>query len=155
MYHSAIAWISLCIAVLICGMAVWKGDRWLRFVAIVYLIGWIATPFVTLRDPMSPEWGIMVIDVAVMVLLVWASLQSRRLWSLFAAACQVMCVASHLVSIVDLRIYIATLVAGLGLLSYGVLLALLAGTLLAIIDRRVADDPLDRPRSRGKSRGDR
>ena len=147
MYQSAIAWISLCIALLVCGLAIWKGDRWIRFVAIVYVIGWIATPFVALRDPLRPEWGVMVIDVAVMVLLVWASLRSRRLWSLFAAACQMMCVASHLVSIIDLRIYIATLIAGLGLLSYGVLLALLAGTLLGLRERRTADDQTDRPGS--------
>jgi hypothetical protein len=140
LYQTFTPWISLSVAVLVCGFAVWKGDRWVRFVAIVYLVGWIATPFATLRDPMSPEWGIMAIDVVVMALLVWASLRSRRLWSLFAAACQMMCVASHVVSIIDLRIYIATLIAGLALLSYGVLIALLLGTFAAIRARRVTHE---------------
>ncbi|WP_421739792.1 hypothetical protein [Caulobacter sp.] len=140
MYHTLTPWISYGVAVLICGFALWKGDRWLRFVAAVYLAGWTASPFVAIRDLMSPEWGVMAIDVLVMVLLVWASLKARRIWSIVAAACQMMSVASHIVSIIDLRIYIATLVAGLALLSYGVLIALLAGTLSALRARRLADE---------------
>ncbi|MDI1363482.1 MAG: hypothetical protein PSX79_01200 [bacterium] len=140
MYHTLTPWLSLAVAVLICGFAIWKGDRWARFVAIVYLSGWIATPFVIIRDPISPEWGIMVVDIVVMALLVWASLRARRLWSLFAAACQMMAVASHIVSIIDLRIYIATVILGLTMLSYGVLVALLIATLSAIRARRVSDD---------------
>lgn len=140
MYQTLTPWISFGAALLICGLALWKGDRWLRFVAAVYLAGWIVTPFVAIRDPMSPEWGVMAVDVVVMVLLVWASLKARRVWSLVAAACQMMSVASHIVSIIDLRIYIATLVAGLALLSYGVLVALLAGTLSTLRARRVGDE---------------
>lgn len=140
MYQTFTPWISLSVAVLICGFAFWKGDRWIRFVAIVYLIGWIASGFVQIRDPMSPEWGIMAVDVVAMVLMVWASLKARRLWSVFAAACQMMAVASHVVSIIDLRIYINTVIVGLALLSYGVLIALLVATLAAIRARRVAHE---------------
>ena len=140
MYHTLTPWFSLAVAVLICGFAMWKGDRWARFVAIVYLSGWIVTPFVIIRDPMSPEWGVMAIDIVVMVLLVWASLRARQLWSVFAAACQMMAVASHIVSIIDLRIYIATVILGLTVLSYGVLVALLVATLAAIRARRTAHD---------------
>lgn len=140
MYHSLIPWISFAVAALICGFAIWKGDRWIRFVAIVYLAGWIATPFVAVRDPLQADWGIMAVDVVVMILLVWASIRARRLWSAFAAACQMMSVASHVVSIIDLRIYIATLIAGLTLLSYGVLVALLVATLVSLRRRRVAHE---------------
>ena len=139
-YQTFTPWISLGVAALICGFAIWKGDRWTRFVAIVYLTGWIATPLVQIRDPMSPEWGVMAIDAAVMLLLVWASLKARRIWSVFAAACQMMAVASHVVSIIDLRIYMATVIVGLALLSYGVLVALLVATLSAIRARRVAHE---------------
>jgi hypothetical protein len=128
------------VAVLICGFAMWKGDRWARFVAIVYLTGWILTPFATIRNMLTPEWKVMVIDTVVMVLLVWASLKARRLWTVFAAACQMMAVASHVVSIIDLRIYITTVVLGLTILSYGVLVALLAATVSAIKARRGAHD---------------
>ena len=140
MYQTFTPWISLSVAVLICGFAIWKGDRWARFVAIVYLTGWIASGLVQIRDPMSPEWGIMAVDVAAMILMVWASLKARRLWSVFAAACQMMAVASHIVSIIDLRIYIATVIMGLALLSYGVLIALLVATLSAIRARRIAHE---------------
>lgn len=140
MYQTLTPWISLSVAALICGFAIWKGDRWARFVAAVYLAGWIATPFVQIRDPLSPEWGVMVVDAVVMALLVWASLKARRLWSLFAAACQMMAVASHVVSIIDLRIYIATVIVGLTLLSYGVLVALLVATLSAIQARRAVHE---------------
>ncbi len=137
MYHTLTPWISFGAALLICAFSIWKGDRWIRFVAIVYLTGWILTPFATIRDMLTPEWKVMVIDTVVMVLLVWASLKARRLWTAVAAACQIMSVASHVVSIIDLRIYIATLVAGLAVLSYGVLLALLAATLSVIRARKV------------------
>lgn len=125
-------------AVLICGFAMWKGDRPIRFVAAVYLFGWIATPFLALRDPMQPEWRVMVLDTLAMVLFVGVSIRTRRIWTIFVAACQMMMVASHVVSIIDLRINIATVVVGLALLSYGVLVALLLATLSAIRTRRVA-----------------
>ncbi len=140
MYHTLAPWISLGVAVLVCGFAIWKGDRWARFVAVVYLAGWIISPFVQIRDRLSPEWWVMIVDVVVMILLVWASLKARRLWSAFAAACQMMSVASHVVSIIDLRIYIATLIMGLALLSYGVLIALLVATLSAIQARRAVHE---------------
>ena len=140
MYQTLTPWISLIVAVLVCGFAIWKGDRWARFGAAIYLAGWIATPFVQIRDPLSPEWGVMIIDAVVMILLVWVSLKARRLWSVFAAACQMMAVASHVVSIIDLRIYIATVVVGLTVLSYGVLVALLVATLSAVRARRVAHE---------------
>ena len=138
MYHSLTPWISLSVAVLICGFAIWKGDRWARFVAVIYLAGWFITPLLAVGDPLQPEWAVMGLDVVVMLLLVWASLKARRLWSVFAAACQMMAVASHVVSIIDLRINMATVVVGLALLSYGVLVALLVATLSAIKARRVA-----------------
>lgn len=140
MYHTLTPWISFGVAVLVCGFALWKGDRWLRFVAAIYLAAWIATPFAVIGDALSPEWRVMIIDTVVMVLLLWASLKARRLWSIVAAACQMMSVASHIVSIIDLRIYINTLISGLALLSYGVLLALLAGTLSTLRARRVVHE---------------
>jgi hypothetical protein len=139
-YHTLSPWISFGVAVLICGFAMWKGDRPIRFVAAVYLLGWIATPFLALRDPMQPEWRVMVLDTLVMVLFVGVSLRTRRLWTVFAAACQMMSVASHVVSIIDLRINISTVVVGLALLSYGVLVALLLAALSAIRARRVAHE---------------
>ena len=69
MYQTLTPWISFSIAVLICGFAIWKADRWARFVAIVYLTGWIASSLVQIRDPMSPEWGVMVVDVVAMFLM--------------------------------------------------------------------------------------
>jgi len=144
-YQTLAPWISLSVAVLVCGFALWKGDRWARVAAAVYLAGWIATPFAQIRDPLSPEWGVMIIDAVVMILLVWVSLKARRLWSVFAAACQMMAVASHVVSIIDLRIYIATVVVGLTVLSYGVLVALLVATLSAVRARRVAHERDLRP----------
>lgn len=140
MYQSLTPWISLGVAVLVCGFAIWKGDPWARFVAVVYLVGWIVTPLLAVGDPLQPEWAVMGVDVAVMLLLVWASLKARRLWSVFAAACQMMAVASHVVSIIDLRIYMATVIVGLAVLSYGVLVALLVATLSAIKARRVAHE---------------
>ena len=56
-----------------------------------------------------------------------------------------MAVASHVVSIIDLRIYIATVVVGLTVLSYGVLVALLVATLSAVRARRVAHERDLRP----------
>jgi len=145
-YQTLTPWISLGVAVLICGFAIWKGDRWARFVAVVYLAGWIVTPLVAVGDPLQPEWAVMGVDVAVMLLLIWASLIARRLWSVFAAACQMMAVASHVVSIIDLRIYMATVIVGLALLSYGVLVALLVATLSAIKARQGAHERDNDPR---------
>jgi hypothetical protein len=131
-YHTLTPWISLILAASICGFALWKGDRTIRIVAGIYLAAWILTPFLALKDPMQPEWRVMVLDTLVMVLFVGVSLWARRVWTIFAAACQMMAVASHVVSIIDLRINIATVVLGLAMLSYGVLIALLLATVGAI-----------------------
>lgn len=140
MYQTLTPWISLAIAVLICGFALWKGDRPARLVAGVYLAAWVLTPFLALHDPMQPEWRVMVLDALVMVLFIGVSLRTRRIWTVFAAACQMMAVASHVVSFIDLRINIATVVLGLALLSYGVLVALLLATVSSIRARRVAHE---------------
>ncbi|WP_108505332.1 MULTISPECIES: hypothetical protein [unclassified Caulobacter] len=136
MYHTLTPWISLGVATLVCGFAIWKGDRWTRFVGGIFLGGWILSPFVATTDSLQPEWGVMVIDVIALLLFIWASLKARKLWTVFAAACQMMAVASHIISIIDLRIYMATVIVGLALLSYGVLIALLFGTASAIRARR-------------------
>jgi len=135
-YHTLTPWISLGVATLVCGLAIWKGDRWTRFVGGIFLGGWILSPFVATTDSLQPEWGVMVIDVIALLLFIWASLKARKLWTVFAAACQMMAVASHVISIIDLRIYMATVIVGLALLSYGVLIALLFGTASAIRARQ-------------------
>jgi hypothetical protein len=135
-YQTLTPWISLAVATLVCGFAIWKGDRWTRFVGSIFLGGWILSPFVAMTDSLQPEWGVMVIDVIALLLFIWASLKARKLWTVFAAACQMMAVASHVISIIDLRIYMATVIVGLALLSYGVLIALLFGTASAIRSRQ-------------------
>jgi hypothetical protein len=127
--------ISLILAILICGLAMWRGDRAARWVGAAFLASWVGSLLVYRHDPHNADYGMLAIDIATLVAFVWISMRTRRVWTLVAAAFMAIIVASHLAVIIDLRVTLGTLWISMAMWSYGVLACIAFGTWAAWRDR--------------------
>lgn len=120
--------ISLILAILICGLAMWRGDRAARGVGAVFLASWLGSMLVYRRDPYNADYGILAVDAATLVVFVWISMRTRRIWTVVASAFMAIIVASHVAVMIDLRVTLGTLFIGMAMWSYGVLACIAFGT---------------------------
>ncbi|RAK59482.1 hypothetical protein DJ021_06530 [Phenylobacterium hankyongense] len=87
----------------VCMVAAWRGGNHERLAAGGLLAGW-ALSMVAYRHGQGTEWGILVIDVALLGLLIWITLRSDRYWPIFAAGFHLLAVLTHLARIVDAKV---------------------------------------------------
>lgn len=120
--------ISLILAVLICGLAMWRGDRSARWIGAAFLANWVGSLLVHSRDGRGADYGVLAIDVVTLAVFIWISMRTRRLWTIVAAAFLMIIVASHIAVMIDLRVTINTLKASVAIWSYGVLACIAFGT---------------------------
>ncbi|WP_454758231.1 hypothetical protein [Caulobacter segnis] len=115
-----IAYAAYLIAVTICGLAVWKGDRPLKLVAVVLLVAWVLSTLTGKRNVYGMNYPTTVIDTNCALIFVWISLRWRRLWCAVLAALMIIEVTIPLVVFFDrdIRRYNQTL-------SYNVVTVLL------------------------------
>ena len=120
--------ISLIIAILICGLAMWRGDAAARWAGAVCLAGWLGSILVYRANPYNAALGVLAVDVAALIGFVWISIRMRRIWTVLLSACMAIMVASHVAAMIDLRLTVVTLITGLAMWSYGVLACIAFGT---------------------------
>ena len=131
-------YISLSLAILICGLAIWLGDVAARRIGAAFLISWIASLLVYRNNAQNTDLGVLLVDIATLGFFVWASIKARLIWSVLASAFQLIVVASHLAATIDLRVTIGTFNLSMAMWSYGILLCIAFGTWTGRRDRRVA-----------------
>ena len=139
MFDTLSAQIGAVFMVAICAFAFLKGDEPERIAAGAFVLAWFAS--LLTQDELnrySVQWGVFAIDVVMLVVLGALSWKSRRVWPVWAAACQLMVVTSHIVLLVDLRPSIIAFLTVINLAGYGVLVALGVGTFWAWQERRAA-----------------
>ena len=119
--------ISVTIAILICGLAMWRGDQPARWIGAAFLASWVGSLLVNRHDPYNADYGILAIDVLTLVVFVWVSIRSRRIWTVIASAFQMIIVASHVAVMIDLRVSLNTLRVSMAIWSYGVLACIAFG----------------------------
>ena len=119
--------ISLLIATLVCGLAMWRGDQPARWTGAVFLASWLGSLLVNSGDAYNADYGILAIDVLTLMIFVWVSIRSRRLWTVIASAFQMIIVASHVAVMIDLRVSLNTLRVSMAIWSYGVLACIAFG----------------------------
>ena len=85
-------------ATVVCGVACWLGGTTERIIASTLWIAWVLSLILFVPGPKGPGMATTIIDCTVLVVFVTVSLKTRRLWTLFAAACQVDDVMSHVVA---------------------------------------------------------
>ena len=84
----------------VCVLAVWRGRGDERLAAGGWLANWAFTMLLIRSQEGTTvdvtQWGVFVVDTALLGLLLWLALLSTRYWPLFAAAFQLLGVATHL-----------------------------------------------------------
>lgn len=131
-------YISLSLAILTCGLAIWLGDVAARRIGAAFLISWIASLVVYRNNAQNTDLGVLLVDIATLFFFVWASITARLIWSVLASAFQLIVVASHLAATIDLRVTIGTFNMSMAMWSYGILLCIAFGTWTGRRDRRAA-----------------
>lgn len=139
MFDTPAAQIGAIFVVLVCVFAFLKGNELERIVAGAYVLGWFASLLMqNSTDLFNVQWGVMAIDMAMLLLLAAMVWKSNVSWPAWAAACQLLVVMSHFVSMSDLRPSMMNYIAVINLAGYGVLIALAIGTFWAWQERRAA-----------------
>jgi hypothetical protein len=87
----------------LCAFAWFRGDVAERRVATALMIAVLATiaaPLVGSKFQ-GPNWGVIVVDIALMIVLVVIARQSKRFWPIWAAASQLGGCLAHLPAIMN------------------------------------------------------
>ena len=124
--------ISLILAVLVCGLAMWRGDQPARWNGATLLASWLASLLVHSRDPYNADYALLAIDITTLVIFAWISMRSRRVWTILATAFLAIIVGSHIAVMIDFRVTFNTLKAGMAIWSYGILACIAFGTWTAV-----------------------
>ncbi len=130
--------VSLIVAVLVCGLAMWRGDQPARWIGATLLASWLGSLLVNRHDAYNADYGILAIDVLTLAIVVWISMRSRRIWTIIASAFLTIIVASHIAVMIDLRVSLNTLRISMAIWSYGVLACIAFGTWAACREQRHA-----------------
>jgi len=113
------------------GYALWRGRGDEKLAAGVALLATIATQFVmpppTLRYS-GLQFGLVAIDVAVLVIFVTIALRSQRFWPLWVAGLQLTNSLAHLMKVVEIELIPQVYAAAAVFWSYPILLIILIGT---------------------------
>jgi hypothetical protein len=130
--------ISLGLAVGTVGAAFKFGDFSARGIGGAFLGSWVGSLLVDNHDAYNPGMAMLGVDGAALVCFVWVSLRSRRLWTVVASAFMAIIVASHVATMIDLRVTINTFRLSMAIWSYGILACIAFGTWAARRERRAA-----------------
>lgn len=137
MFQTLFSQIGLICAVAVTAFAFLKGDEPERLGAGIFMLGFFASQLLqdlTLME--GARWGMMAIDVVMLIVFSALAWKSGRAWPVWVCALQSLIVMSHVTTILDLRPPINAFVAVVNLSSYGILLAIVIGTFWAWQDRR-------------------
>lgn len=124
----------------ICGLAMWKGDRHTRWVGAAVLVGWLLSA--VSQGGASTDFPIhlvIFVDVALIALLGYVSYVNPRVWPIVATVLQALGLVAHVSYLFEINLTPLFYFWALALSAYGVLLALLVGTVGAWRERRAID----------------
>ncbi len=133
------AQVGAILTVLICAFAFLKGDDPERVGAGAYMLGWFAALLLQDDGPLDgiPS-AIVGLDLTMLIVLSAIVWRWRPTWAVWACACQLLVVMSHVMSLIDVRPAVASFYTVINLASYGVLVSLGIGTFWAWQERRAA-----------------
>ncbi len=89
---------------LVCVVAVRRGGPYERLASGGLLAAWAMTMLVYRSQFTQTEWGIFVVDGAMLALLTWIALRSARYWPLFAAGFHLLAAVTHVANMVDVKV---------------------------------------------------
>ncbi len=110
------------------GVALLRGGVPERLVAIACLLASVASPLLQQGMFEQPEYGIMLVDVSLLVALTVVAMTSNRFWPLWAMAFHLVGTTIHLAKIVQPTVWPWAYATAEAFWAYPVLLALLIGS---------------------------
>lgn len=139
MFDTLASQIGAVFVVGICLFAFLKGNEPERIAAGAFVLGWFASMLTQDDgDLHTVQWLVLAIDTGMLLLLIGLVWKSRSSWPAWGAACQLLVVMSHFISMSDLRPSMGNYIAVINIAGYGVLISLAVGTFWAWQERRAA-----------------
>ena len=130
-----IPYIAYIVALVVCGVAIWKGDPPLKLAAGVLIVGWALTPIFMGRDRHVLDYPITIIDTNTALILVWISMRWRRVWCAVLAALTILIVLIPFVHLCDPGIHLYNRYAANNIVSHFQLVVIAMATWLVVRDR--------------------
>ncbi len=127
MFHQLLGQVGLVVMLLVCGWALWRGEKPERLAAAAMIAAWIGTSFVLDRRFKDIQWATLGVDVALLAVLIGLSLVYRRRWLLGATGFHLLGVATHGAMIIDPTVRATPYIVALGVWSAASVLCLAAG----------------------------
>ncbi|HWT51083.1 MAG TPA: hypothetical protein VN113_02760 [Caulobacter sp.] len=93
------------LALAICCLAFWKGDRPLRLAAAVLIAAWALSPLITKGHKHGLDYPVTILDTHVALIFMWISMRWRRLWCAVLAALTIIVVLIPIVVSIDRGIH--------------------------------------------------
>ncbi|MBO9545201.1 hypothetical protein [Caulobacter sp.] len=127
------------LAMAICVLAVWKGDRPLRLAAAILFVSWMLSALPRGRDMNGMNYPITVIDATCCVAFVWISVRWRKIWCAVLAALMIIETSIPFVTFFsgDIRRY--NQIASHNIVTVMPLAVLVVAIWLAVRDRKRID----------------
>ena len=121
------------------GFAMWKGEEAERSFAAIYLVSWLATMLMQNRsDLFHLQYGIVAIDLVILLFLVGLTWKSQKVWPSWALAFQLLALTGLLIPWFDLRLPTWSHIAVVNLATLGLMGSLAVGTFWVWQERRAA-----------------
>ncbi|KQV56179.1 MULTISPECIES: hypothetical protein [unclassified Caulobacter] len=127
MFHQLLGQAFLALMLLVCGWALWRGDKPERLAAAAMVAAWIGTSFVLDRRFKDIQWATLGVDFALLVVLIGLSLVFRRRWLLAASGFHLLGVATHGAMIIDPKVQATPYIVALGVWSCATVASLAVG----------------------------
>jgi hypothetical protein len=134
------AYIVYLVAIVVCGVAFWKGDRPLRLAAAVLIVAWALSALMGRRDRFGMNYPISIIDTNVALIFVWISMRWRRLWCAVLAALTIVGLLIPFMALIDRNIQSNSRAASYNVVTILQLVVLITATWLTVRARRRADE---------------
>ena len=147
MFETIYSQLVLAAAVLVGVFAFWKGDEPERMGAAAYAMVFLAVTMI--KDGTSlnvPRWGVMGLEVVLLVVFVGIAWHSRRAWPVWAASFQALIVTCHALVAANLRPPSNAVAAVINMSNYGMLIARAVGYFWVWQERRAASMGREGPR---------
>jgi len=108
----------------VCGVTLWRGGDEERLAAGCNLAAWALSMAVFKARSEETQWAVLAVDAAMLAVLLWLALRTKRHWPLFAAGFQLLAVFTHVAHAIDAGVSGWAYLTALIVWSYLLLLAI-------------------------------
>ncbi|MDO1560096.1 hypothetical protein Q0812_11725 [Brevundimonas sp. 2R-24] len=120
--------VAAIVVLIVCGLAWVFGRSPERWGATAIFLAYIAAPIMQdTTDWVSPQIGLMGVDLALLAVMIWLALRTNRFWPTAAAGLHLLSLLAHVAFILDAGVLALAYIIVLNLIGYLVLAALAVG----------------------------